>query len=79
MPDPAIDAIRAGLLYTEPPAPTSLFGKKKPTARVTFQTNPNDPAQPPRRVIDVGNGKGGGGWWGRKIGGRGVVWDEKVS
>lgn len=78
MPDPAIDAIRAGLPYTEPTS-SSFFNKKKPSARVTYQTNPNDPTQPPRRVIDVGKGGGGGGgWWGRKVGGRGVVSNEQV-
>jgi len=75
MPDPAIAAFNAGMPYTEPTS-HGLFGRKQPKAKVTFVTNPNDPTQAPRRVISVDGS--GGGWWGRKWGGRGVVQDEKV-
>ena len=77
MPDPAIDAISQGLPYTEPTFNKSFFGRRKPTARFVYIPNPSDPSAPPRRVINVDGGKGGG-WVHRMMGGKDIVTDEKV-
>lgn len=85
MPDPAIDAINAGLPYTEPTDGMYGGGRVKRVKSVTFVANPNDPNAPPRRVIDVddgfsggsGVGGGGGGWFGGKKWGKDkVAWDQ---
>ena len=52
MPDPAIEATRLGLPYTEPTS-KSMFSRRRPTAQVKWETNPNDPTAPPRKVIEV--------------------------
>lgn len=68
MPDPAIEAINAGLPYTEP-TPGGLFGRKGSKAKVSFVANPNDPTAPPRRIVDVDGGGSGSGLFKRKWGG----------
>lgn len=66
MPDPAIEAYKAGIPYTEP------TGKGIKKARVSYEyvVDPNNPSAPPRprRVIEAGGGGGGGSgglgkWW----------------
>lgn len=77
MPDPAIDAYNAGMAYTEP-ITTSFWGRKEtPKGKVTLVPDPLDPSAPPRRVIDIDGSKGS--WWGRKVGGKGVVQNEIVG
>jgi coproporphyrinogen III oxidase len=58
MPDPAIEAHKAGLDYTQP------TGKGIKKAKVSYEwvSDPSNPLAPPRqrRVIEAGNGGSGG-------------------
>ena len=79
MPDPAIDAIRAGLPYTEP---TDGLKKGRSKAKVTFVENPHDPSGPPRRIIEVDSkvkSSSGRGFWDWLRGDKEEQWDTKVG
>lgn len=70
MPDPAIEAYKAGIPYTEP------TGKGVPKARISYEwvLDPNDPTAQPRqrRVIEPAAKSGGLGKWFKGSGGGGT-------
>lgn len=61
MPDPAVDAARLGLPYTEPRG-HGLNARLKSKAKITFEHDPNNPYAPPKRIIEKM------GFWERVIG-----------
>lgn len=77
MPDPAIEAYKAGLPYTEP------IGKGTRKARISYEwvVDPNDPTAQPRqrRVIEPASGGGGFSKWFKGSGDKNAYQQVPVS